>query len=68
MLLVLVKSALIRLQQANVSNVLLDKVLMQSHTSPLTARMFLMVPQRIFSTKVAATFCRPHESSLGGTS
>jgi hypothetical protein len=68
MFVVLVRSPLINLLQAAVSNVLLDKVLMQCHTSLLTARMFLMVHQRIFSTKFAATFCRLHESSLGGTS
>jgi hypothetical protein len=67
MFLVLVKSLLIHLLQAAVSNVLLNKVLMQSHTSLLTSRMFLMVPQWIFSTKFSATFCRLYESSLGGT-
>jgi len=55
MLLVLVKSPLIRLLLAVVNNVLLAKVLVQCHTSRLTAHMFLMVPQRIFSTKFAAT-------------
>jgi hypothetical protein len=68
MFLVLVKSLLIQLMQAAVNNVLLNKVLMQCHTSLLTARMFLMVPQWTFSTKLAATFCHLHESSIGGTS
>jgi hypothetical protein len=68
MFLVLVKSPLIHLLQAVVNNVFLDKVLMQCHTSPLTARMFLMVPKRIFSTKFAATFHCLDESSLDGTS
>jgi hypothetical protein len=65
---VLVRSLLIHLPQAVVNNVLLDKALMQCHMSQLTARMFLMVPQRIFSTKFAATSYRLDESSLGGTS
>ena len=68
MFLVLVRSTFIHLLQAVVNNVSLDKVLMQCHTSLLTARMFLMVHWRIFSTKFAANFCRPHESSLGSTS
>jgi hypothetical protein len=65
---VLVRSSLIHLLQAVVNNVLLDKVVLQCHTSLLTARMFFLVNQRIVSTKFAATFCRLHESSLGGTS
>jgi len=68
MLLVPVKSPLIHLLQAVVNNVLLDKVLMQCHTSRLIARMFLMFLQRIFPTRFATTFCRLDESSLGGTS
>jgi len=68
MFLVLVRSPLIHLLQAAVNSVLLDKVLMQCHMSLLTALMYLMVHQRIFSTKFAATFCYLHESSLGGTS
>jgi len=45
MFLALVKSSLIHLLQAVVNNVLLDKALVQCHTSTLTTRMFLMVPQ-----------------------
>jgi hypothetical protein len=65
---VLVKSILIHLLQVVVNNVLLDKALTQCHMSPLAARIFLMVPRRIFSTKFAATSYRLDESSLGGTS
>jgi hypothetical protein len=53
---------------ASCFNVLLDKVLMQCYTSPVTAPIFLMVLQRIFSTHFAATFYRLDETSLGGTS
>jgi len=61
--LVLVKSPVSHLLQAVVNNVLLDKVLTQCHTSPLTARMFLMVPQRIVSInslQLSVVFMNPH--------
>ena len=64
MFLVLVRSPLIPLLQAVVNNALLDTELMQCHMSLLTARMFLMVHQRIFSTKFAATFCRLHHLAV----